>query len=146
MTTAMPFAFPRDLLFVAANQREPGPCTPGQAREKAFEGNGLWVGYCDISARDEPGAWHHHADYDSIMYLISGRCRIDHGEAGEQSTIMAAGDFGFFPKGVIHRVQILDDGRCDYVFIRFGQGESVVAVSGPGPRVPNVVPLKPAAA
>ena len=37
-------------------------------------------------------------------------------------------------KGVIHRVQILDDGRCDYVFIRFGQGESVFVVDGPGER------------
>lgn len=127
--------FPDQLLFVSAAEREPGPCTPGQNREKAFESDGLWVGYCDITARDEPGAWHHHADYDSIMYLTSGRCRIDHGDRGEKSTVMAAGDFAFFPKGVIHRVQILDDGRCDYVFVRLGHGESVVVADGPGPRI-----------
>lgn len=127
--------FPDHLIFVSPAQREPGPVTRGQVREKAFAGDGIWVGYCDITARDEPGEWHHHADYDSVMYLISGRCRIDHGDAGEKSTIMSAGDFGFFGKGVIHRVQILDDGRCDYVFFRLGQGESVVPVDGPGPRV-----------
>lgn len=127
--------FPDHLIFVSPTQREPGPVTRGQVREKAFAGDGIWVGYCDITARDEPGEWHHHADYDSVMYLISGRCRIDHGDAGEKATIMSAGDFGFFGKGVIHRVQILDDGRCDYVFFRLGQGESVVPVEGPGPRV-----------
>ena len=69
------------------------------------------------------------------MYLISGRCRIDSGADGKISTEMKAGDFGLFGKGVIHRVQILDDGQCDYVFVRLGEGESVVAVDGPGPRV-----------
>lgn len=88
-----------------------------------------------ISPRDKPGEWHHHADYDSVMHLISGRCRIDSGANGETSTEMKADDFGFFGKSVIHRVQILDDGRCDYVFVRLGSGESVVAVDGPGPRV-----------
>ena len=68
------------------------------------------------------------------MNLISGRCRIDYGAEGEKSYIMSGGDFGFFGKGVIQRVQIIDDGRCDYVFVRFGQGESVVAVDRPGPR------------
>ena len=69
------------------------------------------------------------------MYLISGRCRLDEGSQGEKSTVMSAGDFCLMGKGVIHRVQILDDGRCDYVFFRLGQGESVVAVNSPGPRV-----------
>lgn len=127
--------FPDHLVFVRPDQREPGPVTRGQVREKAYAADGIWVGYCDITAREEPGEWHHHADYDSIMYLISGRCRIDSGADGATSTEMSAGDFGFFGKGVIHRVQILDDGRCDYVFVRLGEGESVVAVDGPGPRV-----------
>ena len=127
--------FPDDLVFVPPSGREPGPVTRGQIREKAFTTEGLWVGYCDITARDEPGEWHHHADYDSVMYLISGRCRIDYGADGEKSTIMSGGDFGFFGKGVIHRVQIIDDGRCDYVFVRFGKGESVVSIERPGPRV-----------
>ncbi len=127
--------FPDDLIFVQPGQREPGPVTRGQAREKAFTTDGLWVGYCDITARDGPGEWHNQADYDSVMYLISGRCRIDYGADGEKFTIMSGGDFGFFGKGVIHRVQIIDDGQCDYVFVRFGQGESVVPVAGPGKRV-----------
>jgi uncharacterized RmlC-like cupin family protein len=127
--------FPDDLIFVPPNQRQPGPYTRGQARERAFATDGLWVGYCDITARDKPGEWHHHANYDSVMYLISGRCRIDYGAKGEKSYVMSAGDFGFFGQGVIHRVQILDDGRCDYVFIRLGEGESVIPVDGPGPRV-----------
>ena len=37
--------------------------------------------------------------------------------------------------GPVTREQILDEARCDYVFFRFGEGESVVALDGPGPRV-----------
>jgi RimJ/RimL family protein N-acetyltransferase/uncharacterized RmlC-like cupin family protein len=141
--------FPDHIVVVRPQQRKPGPATRGQIREKAYAADGIWVGYCDISARDEPGEWHHHADYDSVMYLLSGRCRIDHGVSGELSTIMSAGDFGFFGKGVIHRVQVLDDGRCDYVFFRLGNGESVVRVAGPGSRVdvsaepPNAASTQP---
>ena len=127
--------FPDHLVFVRPDQREPGPVTRGQAREKVFDADGLWVGYCDITARDEPGEWHHHADFDTVMYLISGRCRLDEGAQGEKSTIMSVGDFCLMGKGVVHRVQLLDEGRCDYVFFRLGKGESVVAVDGPGPRV-----------
>lgn len=134
-TLATRTALPGEVRLVPPSRREIGPNTPGQDREKAFAEDGLWVGYCDITARNEPGAWHHHLDYDSVMYLLSGRCRIDSGADGGTATEMRAGDFGFFGKGVIHRVQILDDGRCDYVFIRFGHGESVAVADGPGPRI-----------
>ena len=137
-------ALPGEVKFITPAERVIGPNTPGQNREKAFAEDGLWVGYCDITARNEPGAWHHHADYDSVMYLLSGRCRIDSGTDGRTETEMKAGDFGFFGKGVIHRVQILDDGKCDYVFIRFGQGESVFVVDGPGARIHTPAAAVPA--
>lgn len=69
------------------------------------------------------------------MYLISGRRRIDSAADGKTMTKMKAGDFGFIGNGVFHRVRILDDGRCDGVFVRLGERESVVAVDGPGLRL-----------
>ena len=132
MTDSM---FPNDLTVIRPDQRVPGPNSPGQDRETAFSNPGLWVGYCDITARNEPGAWHHHSNYDSVMYLLSGRCRIDYGSNGEKSYVMSKGDFGFFGQGVIHRVQILDDGKCDYIFIRLGEGESVSVADAPAPRI-----------
>ena len=87
--------------------------------------------FCDGAARDEPGEWRHHADCDGVMYLIFGCCRIDH---GGNSTPMSAGDFGPLGKGVIHRMQILDGGRCRYTLFHPGLGESVVAMDGPSLR------------
>ncbi|ABD56015.1 Cupin 2 protein [Jannaschia sp. CCS1] len=110
-----------------------GPNTPGQPRQTAFSGDGLWIGQCEITARDLPSQWHHHENYDSIMYMLDGRIRVDWGENGEQSFEMGPGDYGFFGRKVIHRAQIIDAPRtCRYVFVRLGEGESVVNVDGPG--------------
>ena len=72
-------------------------------------------------------------DYDSIMYMLAGRIRVDWGAAGEKSFEVGPGEYAFFRRGVIHRAQILE-GRenCRYVFVRIGKGESVVNVDGPG--------------
>jgi uncharacterized RmlC-like cupin family protein len=90
--------FPDHIVFVRPVQREPGSVTRGQVREKAYAADGIWVGYCDITARDQPGEWHHHVDHDSLVYLISGRCRIDSGTDSKTTTEMKDGDFGFFGK------------------------------------------------
>lgn len=87
--------------------------------------------FCGVTARDEPGEWHHHAGCDGVVYLISGRCRIDHGGT---STLMSAGDVGLLGRGVIRRMQILDDGRCHYTLFRPGHGESVGVINGPSLR------------
>lgn len=125
-----------DIILVSRKDFTPGPSTPGQERETAFTTDGLWVGTCQVTALDEPSQWHHHADYDSIMYMTAGRIRVDWGDHGEKSFEMGPGDFAFFRRGVIHRAQILEDPEdCRYVFVRLGHGESVVAVDGPGPAV-----------
>ncbi|QIE47477.1 cupin [Pseudohalocynthiibacter aestuariivivens] len=110
-----------------------GPNTPGQNRQTAYSEDGLWIGQCEVTARDQPSQWHHHKDYDSIMYMIEGRIRVDWGEYGEKSFEMGPGDYGFFGRKVIHHAQIIDaPDNCRYVFVRIGSGESVVNVDGPG--------------
>lgn len=110
-----------------------GPITPGQIRKKAYAADGIWVGECHVTALNEPSQWHHHANYDSIMYMLSGRIRVDWGGHGEKSFEMEAGDYAFFPRAAIHRAQILEGGDdVRYVFVRLGSGESVVNVDGPG--------------
>lgn len=110
-----------------------GPNTPGQPRQTAYSGNGLWVGECEITACDSPSQWHHHENYDSIMYMLEGRIRVDWGEYGEKCFLMGPGDYGFFGRKVVHRAQIVDaNENCRYVFVRLGEGESVVNVNGPG--------------
>ncbi|MBT2132344.1 cupin domain-containing protein [Aliiroseovarius lamellibrachiae] len=110
-----------------------GPNTPGQPRQTAYAGDGLWIGQCEVTARDIPSQWHHHKYYDSIMYMLEGRIRVDWGENGEKSFEMGPGDYGFFGRKVIHRAQIIDTPEnCRYVFVRLGEGESVENVAGPG--------------
>lgn len=119
--------------YVTSDQLSDGPNTPGQNRRKAFSIDGLWVGECHVTAIEAPSQWHHHADYDSLMYMLSGRIRVDHGTNGEDSFEIGTGDYAFFPRGAIHRAQILEGGEnVHYVFVRLGSGESVVNVDGPG--------------
>jgi uncharacterized RmlC-like cupin family protein len=125
--------FAEEILLVTNDNLTDGPNTPGQSRQTAFTTDGLWVGECRVTARNIPSQWHHHADYDSVMYMLAGRIRVDWGDEGEKSFEMGPGDYGFFKRGVIHRAQIIDgDEDCRYVFVRIGSGESVINVDGPG--------------
>lgn len=132
-TTKPAGIFGRTIQLVTQDGLEDGPNTPGQQRKTAYSGNGLWIGQCEITARDTPSQWHHHENYDSIMYMLEGRIRVDWGENGEKSFEMGPGDYGFFGRKVIHHAQIIDaPENCRYVFVRLGEGESVVNVDGPG--------------
>ncbi len=128
--------FPDDIVYVGEADFTDGPHTPGQPRKTAYETDGLWVGITRVTARDVPSQWHHHADHHSIMYMIEGQIRFDHGEAGEKSFLIGPGEFAFFRRGVIHRAQIIDgDEDVRFMVVRMGAGETVVNVDGPGPTV-----------
>jgi len=119
--------------YVKGNETTQGPITPGQNRRKAITADGLWVGECHVTALEAPSQWHHHAEFDSVMYMLSGRIRVDFGEHGEKSFEIGKGDYAYFPRRAIHRCQILEGGDdVYYVFVRVGHGESVVNVDGPG--------------
>lgn len=122
----------KTISYVNSRDLEPGPYTPGQNRLKAYAADGIWVGECNVTALDQPSQWHHHANYDSVMYMLSGRIRVDWGDNGEKNFELAAGDYAFFPRGAIHRAQILEGEDVRYMFVRIGNGESVINVDGPG--------------
>ena len=127
----------KEIGFLKSEDTVQGPITPGQNRRKAITADGLWVGECHVTALDEPSQWHHHADFDSVMYMLSGRIRVDFGEGGEKSFEIGKGDYAYFPRRAIHRCQILEGGDdVYYVFVRVGYGESVVNVDGPGAFAP----------
>jgi len=119
--------------YLKSDQTIQGPITPGQNRRKAITADGLWVGECHVTALDAPSQWHHHAEFDSVMYMLSGRIRVDYGDNGERSFEIGKGDYAYFPRRAIHRCQILEGGNdVRYVFVRVGHGETVVNVDGPG--------------
>lgn len=117
---------------IRAGDLEDGPLTPGQVRRKALAAGDLWVGECHVTALDKPSQWHHHKDFDSVMYMLSGSIRVDHGSGGKQSFELGAGDYAYFPRRLIHRCQILEGGEeVRYIFVRLGKGETLENVDGP---------------
>jgi len=119
--------------YVKSGETTEGPITPGQSRRTAFVAGTLCMGECHVTALGAPSQWRHHAEYDSVMYMLSGRIRVDYGANGEKSFEIGKGDYAFFPRRAIHRCQILEGGDdVHYVFVRVGEGETVVNVDGPG--------------
>lgn len=128
--------------YVKSEDTVQGPITPGQNRRKAIAAGDLWVGECHVTALDAPSQWHHHAEFDSVMYMLSGRIRVDFGEKGEQSFEIGKGDYAYMARRMIHRCQILEGGDdVRYVFVRLGKGETVVNVDGPGLYAPSETKL-----
>lgn len=124
--------------YVTSEQTTVGPITPGQNRRKAIEAGNLWMGECHVTALDAPSQWHHHAEYDSVMYMLSGRIRVDFGANGDESFEIGKGDYAFFPRRAIHRCQIISGGEdVYYVFVRVGEGPTVVNVDAPGTFAPH---------
>lgn len=122
----------KEIGYITADDLSEGPITPGQNRKKAFEIGPLWVGQCHVTALAEPSQWHHHLEFDSVMYMLSGRVRVDHGENGEESFEIGKGDYAYFPRRVIHRAQIIEGGEdVHYIFFRIGEGETLMNVDGP---------------
>jgi uncharacterized RmlC-like cupin family protein len=112
--------------------RVAGEATPGIVREQAVAVEGLWAGL----ARTEPHAtsgWHHHGDYDSSIYVLSGALRMEFGPGGEVVVDAGPGDFVFVPKGAIHREGNPTDDESHLVVVRAGTGPAVVNVEGPAP-------------
>lgn len=108
------------------------PPVPGVRREMALAEAGHWAGLVTTDPGRDTG-WHHHGDYDTFVYLVSGRARIEFGRGGRQALEGGAGGFAFVPKGVIHREINPGDRPNEAVVIRVGTGVPVVPVDGPEP-------------
>jgi uncharacterized RmlC-like cupin family protein len=115
---------------VRAEERQPGPATPGMARQEAFAGERMWAG----TARTEPGmvsGWHHHGDYETTIYVLSGALRMEFGPGGADAVEAGPGDFVYVPKGAVHREGNPSAEPAELVLVRAGEGESTVNLDGP---------------
>ena len=117
---------------VTPADRVEGEPTSGMTREQAIDAPGLWAGYVRTAAQATSG-WHHHADYDTSIYVVSGRLRMESGPGGGEVLEAAAGDFLHVPKGAIHREANPGDEESHLVVVRAGTGPAVVNVDGPAP-------------
>ena len=118
---------------VSPEERVQGDPTPGMVREQATAVDGLWSGF----VRTEPhmtSGWHHHGDYDTSIYVVSGSLRMECGPGGTMIIEAAAGDFVYVPKGAVHRESNPEDAESHLVVTRAGQGPPTINVDAPAPQ------------
>ncbi len=122
-----------DVRLVRPADRTEGQPTPGMRREQAVATDHLWAGYVTTDAGAVSG-WHHHGDYESSIYVVSGALRMEFGPGGNEVLDAGAGDFLYVAPHAIHREGNPSDEPSAIVVVRAGSGEAVVNVDGPAPR------------
>ena len=102
-------------------------------REQAVSTPGMWAGL----AFTPPGAdsgWHHHGSYESTIYVVSGRMRMESGPDGGIVVDAGPGDFLYVPPGAVHRESNPTDAESQLVVVRGGgSGPPVISMEGPAP-------------
>ena len=104
--------------------------TSGMVREEAFHSDKTWAGVAHNAPKAFSG-WHHHGDYESVIYVLSGQVRIECGPGGRTVLDGTTGDFLLIPALEVHREGNPTDSTTEVVLVRAGQGEVVVHVDGP---------------
>jgi len=116
--------------LVGPGDRVPGPPTPGMVREEAVATAGMWAGF----VRTEAGgasAWHHHGDYESSIFVVTGRLRMESGPGGVEVLEAGPGDFLYVAPGAVHREVNPGMEESHLIVVRAGSGPVVINVDGP---------------
>jgi uncharacterized RmlC-like cupin family protein len=121
---------PDQIRLVMPSDRTPGPATPGMDRQQAFSSDAMWSGFVRTEAGMVSG-WHHHGEYESVIYVLSGALRMEFGANGEHVLDARPGDFINVPKRAVHRESNPSDVPADIIVVRAGSGESIFNVDGP---------------
>ncbi len=118
------------VLRIAEAERRLGAATPGMRREEAVDTGATWAGV----ARTDAGMisdWHHHGAYESVIYVLTGKLRMESGPGGSSVVDAVPGDFLLVPRGAIHREGNPDEVEGTAIVVRSGSGPPVVNVDGP---------------
>jgi uncharacterized RmlC-like cupin family protein len=115
---------------VAPEERIEGAATPGMIREEAVATGGMWAGLVRTEAGMVSG-WHHHAAYETAIYVISGALHMEFGAGGAETLDGRPGDFLYVAPGAVHRESNPGDQESQIVVVRSGSGVPVVNVDGP---------------
>ena len=104
--------------------------TSGMTREEAVHSAKMWAGVAHNAPKAFSG-WHHHGEYESAIYVLSGHVQIECGPGGRTVLDAGPGDFILIPAGEIHREGNPTNATSEIVVVRAGQGDVVVNVEGP---------------
>jgi quercetin dioxygenase-like cupin family protein len=119
----------RPRLVRAEDRVRPEQQTAGMLREEAFTKKNLWIGVVRAEPEQASG-WHHHGDWDTYAYVLSGTLRLESGPAGTDTEEVRAGEFIFIPRKAIHR-EGSDRPGFEAITIRVGSGPTLFNVEGP---------------
>lgn len=120
------------IVTVKSYDLESGPSTLGMIRNQAFADEGVWFG----EVRTEPGAvsnWHHHGDYTTYGYVVSGTVQFEFGPGGAETAQAGTGTFFRVPPKTIHWESNPNQTEQILIGVRVGAGPSVVNVDRPEP-------------
>lgn len=115
---------------IRSDERTEGAPTPGMVREEAIATDGLWSGFVRTDPEMASG-WHHHGDYESSIFVITGGIRLEFGPGGTQATDAGPGDFVYVAAHAVHRESDLSADGSTLVVSRAGSGPQVINVDGP---------------
>jgi len=115
---------------VRPTERTEGAPTPGMTREQAVATEGMWAGFVTTDAGMVSG-WHHHGEYESSIYVVSGSLRMEFGAAGSEVLEAAPGDFVYVAPYAVHREGNPSEVDSTLVVVRAGHGEPVFNLDGP---------------
>lgn len=106
--------------------------TGGMVRHEAHSTDKLWMG-TGVTQPHFVSGWHHHGAYESAIYVVNGKIRVESGPGGKTMVEAGPGDFVWVPAGVVHRESNPTPEIQDIVLVRAGEGEVVINVEGPDP-------------
>lgn len=120
----------RTRLVRASERRRETAQTPGMEREEAVRSDRLWAGVAKTAGRTFSG-WHHHGAYESVIYVMRGRLRLEFGSGGRDVLDAGAGDTLYVAPGEVHREGNPGDETSEILVVRAGEGEIVSNLPGP---------------
>ena len=121
-----------DVRHIRPGERSDGAATAGMIREEAIATDGMWAGFVRTAAGAVSG-WHHHGGYESAIYVLSGRLRMEFGPGGAEVIEAGPGDFLHVAAGAVHRETNPGTEESRIVVVRSGSGEPVTNVDAPTP-------------
>jgi len=104
--------------------------TAGMTRHVAVSTDEALVGLVR-TAPDMVSGWHHHGEYETYAYVVSGSGAFEFGPAGAETIDAGPGDFIYIPARLVHRESNRGGEESLMVLFRMGHGGPLFNVEGP---------------